>query len=350
MKKKNILFLSRLFYPHIGGVEKHVFEISKILIGKGYRVTIITENYDNLSKNDLFEGINIIRIDAGGKNPSKFRIWIELLKHFRIILDSDIVHCHDIFFWYLPFRFIFPFKKVYTTFHGYEGNNAPGKKEIFMHKIAEKLSHGNICVGDYLEKWYGTKPTIVTYGAVNIPKIFFNKNNSKKIKNILYIGRLEKEAGILTYLSVLSILKKKGYDFSLTVLGDGHQMNQARRYAKENNLSVEFKGFVPEVYDFIPSADIVFTSRYLGTLESFVFRKPVFVIYNNPIKRDCFVMSPFKDFIVLEDTAEKLSSRFLEYVNNQNLMDKKTENAFDWVRNQTWEKMTNQYLSLWSKA
>jgi len=116
------------------------------------------------------------------------------------------------------------------------------------------------------------------------------------------------------------------------------------------NLSVEFKGFVPEVYDFIPSTDLVFTSRYLGTLESFVFKKPVFVVYNNLIKKDCFILSPFIDFIILENTEDQLANRFLEYVNNSNLMNKKNDKAFDWVKNQTWEKMTNQYLSLWSKA
>ena len=43
VKKKNILFLTRSFYPNIGGVEKHVLELSKELIKRGYRITVITE-------------------------------------------------------------------------------------------------------------------------------------------------------------------------------------------------------------------------------------------------------------------------------------------------------------------
>ena len=69
----------------------------------------------------------------------------------------------------LPFRFLCPTKKVYTTFHGYEGNSIPTKKAILMHKISEKLSNGNICIGDFLEKWYGTKATYISYGATEIP-------------------------------------------------------------------------------------------------------------------------------------------------------------------------------------
>lgn len=346
--RSNIIFFSRLFYPHIGGVEKHVLEISKILVKKGYKVTVITENYDSLPEKEQFQNINIIRINTGNINyPSKFKIWFELLKHFKTILSADVVHCHDIFFWYLPFRFIFPSKRVYTTFHGYEGNNSPGKKEIFMHKAAEKLSFGNICVGDYLEKWYGTKASIVTYGAVSIPKNLPKENKVNKIKNIVYIGRLEKEAGILTYIKALSILKKRGFDFKLTVLGDGKQRNKAEKYVKENNLNVEFKGFVKEVYDYLPFTDVIFTSRYLGTLESFVFKKVVFVVYNNPIKKDCFIMSPFRDYIILKETEEELADRFLEYIKNPSLMTMQTVNAFKWVSRQTWEKLTYRYIDLW---
>ena len=36
----NILFMSRLFYPHIGGVEKHVLEVSKLLIILCYIITL----------------------------------------------------------------------------------------------------------------------------------------------------------------------------------------------------------------------------------------------------------------------------------------------------------------------
>ena len=38
-----ILFFSRLFYPHIGGVEKHVWEIARRLTKKGNRVIVVSE-------------------------------------------------------------------------------------------------------------------------------------------------------------------------------------------------------------------------------------------------------------------------------------------------------------------
>ena len=216
-----IIFFTRLFYPHIGGVEKHVLEISKIIIKKGYKVTVIAEQHDQkLKLKDSIQGIEIYRIPVGKDDWfKKFRIWFKLWKYKNLIKTGDIIHCHDVFFWYLPFRFLYRNKPIYTTFHGYEGNNLPSKKAIFMHKIAEKLSKGNICIGDYLKKWYGTKPDFVTYGGVEVLSIKYKVlsiNKEKKIK-IVFVGRLEQETGIMEYLKVLKILKEKGYELQMDI-------------------------------------------------------------------------------------------------------------------------------------
>ena len=355
-----ILFFARRFYPEIGGVEKHVLEIGKILVKRGYKVIVVAENVmqsyslDKHSKSlsarttGEVDGIEFIKIDPGSSNWfKKFRIWKELWSYRDLIKKSDIVHCQDVFFWYLPFKFLFPFKPVFTTFHGYEGNYLPTKKAILMHKLAEKLSKGNICVGDYLKKWYGTNPNVVTYGAIRMPKPFILKHKNNSITNVLYIGRLEEEAGILVYLEVLNYLKQKNINLNLTVLGDGAQRRVAEQYVKKNRLNVTFKGFVKEVYDYLPSSDIVFTSRYLGTLEAFIFKKMVFAVFNNEIKKDCYTLSPFKDFVILEKNPAILAEKVMEYIASPNLIDEKTEKAYIWVKKQTWDKMVDNYLSLW---
>jgi glycosyltransferase involved in cell wall biosynthesis len=200
-----VVFLARRFYPEIGGVEKHVLEISKRLIKQGHKVTVITElekNTNVLNKHSSSEsarltgkvaGIEILRIDTGKHDWfKKFRIWKEMWRLKKHLKAADVIHCHDVFFWYLPFRFLFPTKKVFTTFHGYEGNSIPGIKAKLMHKLAEKLSGGNICVGDFLKKWYGTIPTFVTYGAVDAvnKNSKIQKSTTFKKGSIIFLGRL----------------------------------------------------------------------------------------------------------------------------------------------------------------
>jgi glycosyltransferase involved in cell wall biosynthesis len=135
----NILFLSRLFYPHIGGVEKHVFEISQEFIRKGHRVTVITEHYDNLPLIETYKKITIYRIPLKESRDKKLQIWMWFFKHLHLLLESDIIHAHDVFFWYLPFRFLFPLKKVFTTFHGYETVFPPEPSAIKSRKLSERL-------------------------------------------------------------------------------------------------------------------------------------------------------------------------------------------------------------------
>ena len=71
----NILFLTRLYYPHIGGVEKHVEKISQELIKLGHKITIVTEQYDKqLKKTDTHQDVTIYRIPVL-KSTEKSKKW-----------------------------------------------------------------------------------------------------------------------------------------------------------------------------------------------------------------------------------------------------------------------------------
>lgn len=165
-----ILFFCRRFWPLIGGVEKHVLEISKRMIKKGNKIVVITEwgkDDGGLKAFEKFEEINIYRIPiTTNEKLKKFQIWRWLWKNRKLINEADIVHCHDLFYWFLPFKFIYPRKKVFTTFHGYEGSQPPKWNQVLSHKTAGWLSMGTMAIGDWHEKWYGIKSDIVSYGAV----------------------------------------------------------------------------------------------------------------------------------------------------------------------------------------
>jgi len=346
-----ILFLTRLFYPHKGGVEKHVLEVSKRLIKKGHEVTVVTENLDSDCFHDLnhenkdksvMDGIEVIRINAGRDSFfKKFRVWKELWKYRKLIKEADVVHCHDVFFWYLPFKFIHPFKKVFTTFHGYETKFPVSKKAIIVRKISEKLSMGNICVGDFIKKWYGTVPDYVTYGGVEkyqISNIKYPILNKRKLK-ILFIGRLQEDTGIPIYLEALEELKKKKVDFQITFLGDGKYKKQASKYGK---VMTQFN----DVHHYT-EFDFVFASSYLAILEALANKKIVFAAYKNDLKKDYLEMSPFSRLIIIESSPEKLAERIIYYIKNKNAKEKLEEQGLRFAKNQTWDKVVDSYLQLW---
>lgn len=337
----NILFFSRLFYPRIGGVEKHVLEISRILIKKGHKVTVMAEqNSTKTNLREVIEGIEIFRIPnlKDGK-LKKFRIWKWLWNNRQLMRNADVIHCHDVFFWYLPFRFLFPFKKVFTTFHGYESYPLKSKN-IIVHKLSEKLSMGNICIGDFIKKWYGTKPTYTVYGGVGISNLQFQISNKVKKESAVFIGRLDEQTGILTYIEAIKIIKKKIPNFEFLVIGDGN-------LKKEINSKIKILNPVSNAPEYFNTYNFAFVSRYLSILEAMAAKRLVFAAYDNPLKEDYLRMTPFSKYITIFNSSTELVSKISFYLDNPNEEGKLVEKAFNWVKKHTWKEMTEMYLKLW---
>lgn len=337
----NILFLCRLFYPHIGGVEKHVLEISKILIKKGHKVSVVCESHDNnFSLSDKKDGIKIYRISVG-KNDwfKKFRIWKELWKHLKLIKEANVVHCHDVFFWYLPFRFLLPRKPAFTTFHGYESYPIP-KKAIWVRQMSEYLSFGVICIGSFMKKWYSAKADYIAYGGVNL--VNSEKLKVKSSEGAVFVGRLDEQTGIKTYVNAVKLIRKKIPDFGFEIIGDG-------KFRKEIEKDFKALGFQKNPERYFMNYRFAFVSRYLSIFEAMAAKRLVFAVYDNPLKEDYLRMEPFSKYISISSSSPELVSQISFYLDNPKEEEKMVEKAYGWVKKYTWEEMMNIYLRLWGK-
>ena len=335
------MMLSRLFLPHVGGVERHIDSISKELAERGFDIILITEKHDfGLKPIEKIGPVKILRFNSPKvKYLGLLIIWFQLFRlYYEEIKKADIVHIHDVFIWYLPFRLLFPRKPVYITFHGYESYPI-GKVAILQRKIAEKLTRGNICIGDFMKRWYGTKPTIVSYGAVDLSK--FRPDNKSKYKyDAIFSSRLDEQTGIDVYLKAVKEIQKTYPGFKFLVLGDG----KYRKEAQENAISL---GFVEDPSSYFKQSKFAFVSRYLAILEAFAAKKLVFAVYDNPVKRDYLKMAPYKDWIVIEKDYKKLAKKAEFYLNNPKKAKVMVEKAYGWVQDQTWGKMADNYEELW---
>ncbi len=165
----------------------------------------------------------------------------------------------------------------------------------------------------------------------------------------MFIGRLEEETGIMEYLNAINILKKKKINIKLDVYGDGSLAKNAKNYVRKNNLNVKFKGFVKNIEKYIKDYDFVFVSRYLGILEALAFKKYIFAVYNNEIKKDYLKMAPFSKFISISHDSKSIALEIEKYFKNKKEIEKKIELGFKLVENKNWEALANLYLKLWKK-
>lgn len=341
MKKMKVLFLARLYAPHIGGVEAHLKEVSQILSQKNIQVTIVTERYDrSLPAKEVMNGVRIWRISLPKSQTSKWFIWWWVIRHPFLFLNSDIIHVHDVFFWILP---IYPTlrlfrKKIFMTFHGYEAPGPLTKKQIWWHRLAARLSRGNICVGNFHKKYYGIRSDITTYGGVSA-----NLNHQIKKLNsnkIAFVGRLANDTGILEYLSAMDLLAKKNQTFHLDVFGDGDLHQQCQSFIDEHHLDVTLHGFVENASLRLTNYPIVFASQYLAILEAMSQGCAVVSYFDTPIKKDYLELTPFKEWITVTRSVQEIA----DAVQIPKLMNK---HGVGWSKKQTWEKLSNEYLDLW---
>lgn len=325
-----IVMITRLYSPHVGGVEKHTEKLTNLLLDKKISVTIITEKYKPaLHKNQKHKNFELIRIDyPKTKFIGILVIWFKLLINIRYFLEADLIHIHDVFIWYLPIRIILFFKPVYTTFHGWEGQYPLSKTTIFQKQIASKLSTGTIAIGDYIGKYYKIIPTLVLYGGVKSDQ---SSKVSKLRNNIIFLGRLDSDTGLKNFLKFLDnyplFLKRTIF------IGEGKFKHICQEYGEVIGTTN------PE--PFLKNAKIVVTSGYLSILESFINKAKVYVYADNSLKEDYYSLSPF--------------SKYLNYLNKNttkkefDIVSKKSiDGAYSLSKKYTWKSVLDSYLRLWN--
>ena len=329
-----LLFFTRLYWPHVGGVEKHVRGRNKLLLKKGFEITTVTEKYDNsLKEKESISGEKVFRISYPKvKYLGLLFIWIWIFRNRHLIKRADIVHIHDIFIWYLPFRFLFPKRKVYTTFHGWEGIYPVPWKNIVLRKLAAKLSTNYICGGKYIEKYYGIKVNKVILTPFEVPTKI---NNNKEKRKLVYVGRLHEDTGLPKILESIAFLK----GFRIEFCGDGPMRDECKKYGKVH-------GFVgPKPY--YEKAFISMGAGYNAIMEAMAYKCLVITTYNNPLKRDYLRMTPFAKWIVLRNSTKKMAEAIEYYTKYPERAKPLIDAGRKWVKTQTWEKFTDQYLDLW---
>jgi glycosyltransferase involved in cell wall biosynthesis len=270
------------------------------------------------------------------------------LFHIKQILKSDIIHFHDfgtLIFWFLPIRLLLFFKKYYITFHGYEGYPIK-KSNIFFRKICEKLTRGNICVGDYISKWYNTIPDFIYHAATDLKHDGYYIANPG---NILFFGRLEIDTGIMSYIEAIRLFQKNNNtNYTFQICGNGKLKETVLSLLKEYKIPYEYYDFQSEIDHFIQRAKIILTSSYLSILESISRGKPVIAFYNNPLKKDYLMTFPEQDKLFFcTDSVEEISNLMLDICQNPDKYKQIMEYGPEYASKYNWSLVTEKYKLLY---
>jgi len=220
------------YFPHIGGVETHVREISERLVKRGYEVEVLTTDpKGELPKEEVINGIMVKRFKSWA--PSEAYYISRTLKRYLSENSGnyDVVHAHS----YHAFPALYAAqtksknKLIFTPHYHGTGHTFFRKLLHIPYKYVAKSIFEKadkvVCVTNFekdliMKKFRvdGKKVEVIPNGID--PKEFEGLKRERRdcYKIILYVGRLEKYKGVDYLIKALPKLDK---NIRLEIIGKG---------------------------------------------------------------------------------------------------------------------------------
>lgn len=258
------------FRPHFGGLEEHVYYLSKFLVKEGIKVSVITsnvgENKADIRPNfEIIDGIEVVRLKA---IPWIFRtLKLENFSEALKTIDPDIFHAHHPIPGISDKTVFYAKKNDYKTVVTY---HADSQEDTLLSKIAARIYYRTIGKR-MIEKADKVIATTKSYAETSpvlskfmkkveiIPngidvKRFNPKVNGEEIREkyrlqekivVLGLGRFVPYKGFEYLVRTMQNLND---DFVLILAGEGILRKNLENLAKKLNLErrVIFTGFIKE--------------------------------------------------------------------------------------------------------
>lgn len=280
--------LSPYFYPHLGGVESHVLELSKKLIDRGHEVFVVTTQLEDTDEEDVVEGVPVKRVEPLTiffSTPVIPGVNKKLLEE-----DFDLLHGH-----------------VPPPLMSFSGARAADKKDVpFILTYHCDLEIPNIfgpLIVSLYQQTFGTYTvskadkiitTTTTYGATSravwykeadvVPNAvdahrFHPSNEGEKVieelgmgdkKMVMYVGRIVYHKGLEYFVESAKYLDDQ--DVQYVLVGSGDFRPELEKMIEREGLEerVVFAGRVSneELPNYYAAAD-VFVLPSVSRLEAF---------------------------------------------------------------------------------
>lgn len=206
----------------------------------------------------------------------------------------------------------------------------------------------------YAEKFFPGAYKIIPNG-VDLYRFHQKAPQMAKFKdgkvNILFVGRLDKRKGVKFLLSTFKLVSERLPGVRLIIVGEGPEGNQAKRFARQNNLeNVEFAGMVSgaKLPSYYATADIFCSPATHGEsfgivlLEAMATGLPV-VAFDNPGYRAVFPKYA-SEFLVFNRSIPALAQALLVLAKNPQLRKRLGRKNHQYVKRFSWEKVGGKIL------
>lgn len=240
-----VLFVTPRFFPFLGGVENHVYEIARRMAGAGVEVTVLTANPGGrLSARETLEHVNIVRVPA---YPAD-RDYYFAPGLYRAITrgEWDVVHVQSYHTLVAPLAMLSAWRAqipYVVTFHGggsssHLRNAARHLQQWLLRPLlarAERL----VALAEFEEKDLATrlrlpfeKFVLIPNGA-DLPRLSDAERPAVDPNLIASVGRLERYKGHQRAIAALPHVLERRPEARLWIAGKGPYEAELRRLAAD---------------------------------------------------------------------------------------------------------------------
>lgn len=344
-----ITFFVHRYWPSVGGVEKYVHELAKVLLALGHEVSVVAgATQERLPDHSVFEGVEVHRFPAL-RSPLRCRLW--LWRNYRLFTQADVVHVSNTHMLEYLWRMMGPAldrNKVFLTRHGMSYRYPVPESEKQRAQASLRRCAGVVHDGAFIEKWLGVKPDVcppqgLFPRAVDLPQV-----PAPTPTTAVFIGRLEPDSGIRIYMDGVRMLNRPGTRaFTLHVYGDGPMGPTLRDEVQREGLPVIFHGRVADAQRHLVDGCFAFLDGRMAIQEAFARRRLVIAAYASPLKQDYVSGEYFSPYLVPVGSGAELAERVSFYASHPNDLRDLVERAYTLACTLSWENTAGEYLGLW---
>ncbi|RIW31052.1 glycosyltransferase [Bacillus salacetis] len=382
-RQPTVLMLSWEYPPNIvGGLSRHVHDLSKSLVKKGCRVIVVTASAESAPEFEEDEGVQVYRTGPLHPIEEDFLHWvmqlnlsfIEKTAEIFVKENIDLVHAHD----WIVGKAAEMVKRHYhipllTTIHATESGRNQGIFTELQKRIHEEeknlvaLSDQVIICSDHMKEELlqlepkDQLPISVIPNGVYLNSVFqddrYPLNEALLGKNYYFsIGRTVHEKGFETIIET-SLLISKEKNIHFVIAGKGPLLEEYRRRVKEKGLDdfVHFVGYVSDAERntlLFHSEAVIFPSIYepfgIVALEAMAARKAVIASKTGGLKS--LVEHGNAGLLFDPGNAESLKSCILELNQSNSLKTKMGDNGYKMAEMMfSWERISKQTMEIYEE-
>lgn len=207
--------------------------------------------------------------------------------------------------------------------------------KIKWHRVLPEFSKLVVLTDSAHKEIKNTNLKVRDEDIVTIPDPLMKSNESKHLsslnnKNIIFVGRLSHEKGVIRLLRIWKSVNIRLPDYTLRIYGEGHAKNEMKEYIKLNNIkNVEFMGFCSNIELIYLNADLCcLTSDTEGfgmvLIESMYYGVPC-ISFDCPISPKEIIADA--GIIVPAFDEYEYVNKIVSYLNDNNLKQKLQYNS-----------------------